>query len=439
MAGTTSAQPGLHPSGSRKAELSAAFRSLASNRLVWIWIAIWIVTRVVMVTQVGFWDHVSGVELQDVNSYESWSNYLAEGHMPTDEGWQYPPGAAFLMLLPRIGGAPFGQSFVATMLVFDLIGLALMAVLAKRTGRNIGIWVWLLGMPLLRQLPILRFDLVPTVFAIAALVVIHRRPAWFGTLAGIGAAVKVWPIAVLFGEWDRRRLALSAATALGAIVLSFVVAAAAFGGQTTFLDNQGVRGLELESVAASPWYLREAITGEKVPSVGRNGSNEIGSPTADSIAQVLKWVAVLILIAAALWWLARGRAIQDGRLDLTSAEISRDFVFTLVLLLTVVSRVLSVQYMIWLVGLSAVILTAGSRRMARPAWIVVGAIVISTGLYATPLNLVIRNMALLVASLDAGVAMALTLRSPRDEPASDSGNKYGKASNRLPEPNLDGP
>jgi Glycosyltransferase family 87 len=434
MEGTTSGEPGLYPSGSRRADLSAALRSLASNRLVWTWIAIWIVTRAVMVTQVGFWDHISGVELQDVNSYESWSNYLAEGHMPTDEGWQYPPGAAFLMLLPRIGGAPFGQSFVATMLIFDLVGLALMAALAKRTGRNIGIWVWLLAMPLLRELPILRFDLVPTVFAISALVVIHRRPAWFGALAGIGAAVKVWPIAVLFGEWDRRRLALSAATALGAIVLSFVIAAAAFGGQTTFLDNQGVRGLELESVAASPWYLREAITGEKVPSVGRNGSNEIGSPAADSIAQVLKWVAVLVLVAAALWWLARERAIRGGRLDLKSAETSRDFVFSLVLLLTVVSRVLSVQYMIWLVGLSAVILTAGSRRMGRPAWIVVGAIVISAGLYATPLNLVIRNTALLFAALDAAVGMVLVLRDTGDRLAGDDGEGHGTAPRQPPEP-----
>ena len=36
----------------------------------------------------------------------------------------------------------------------------------------------------------------------AALVVIHRRPAWFGALAGLGASIKVWPIVLLFGEWE---------------------------------------------------------------------------------------------------------------------------------------------------------------------------------------------------------------------------------------------
>ena len=55
------------------------------------------------------------------------------------------------------------------------------------------------------------------VIGIAALVVIHRRPNWFGALAGLGASIKVWPIVLLLGEWDRRRLLRSAAAALGAL------------------------------------------------------------------------------------------------------------------------------------------------------------------------------------------------------------------------------
>ena len=416
-----------------------ALRSLLSNRLLWIWLAVWVVTRALIVVQVGFWNDVSGVELQDVNSYESWSNFLATEHrMPVDEGWQYPPGAAFVMLLPRIGGAPFGESFVVTMLLFDLAGLAMMALLAKRTGRNTGVWVWLLAMPLLQMFPVLRFDLVPTVLAIGALVVIHRRPAWFGALAGLGASVKVWPIVALFGEWDRRRLAISVGTALGSIALVFIVAAIAFGDQSTFLDNQGVRGLQVESVASAPWYVRELITGQTVPSVPRNGTLEIGSDLADGVAEALKWLAVLVLAAAAGWWLARDRAIRRGRSDLTDPAISRDFVFTIVLLLLVVSRVLSPQFMIWMVGLSAVILTAGTTRLARPAWIVVGAIVLTAGLYQTPANNVIRNTALLVAALDAAVAMVLVLRGTGDKLAGDGRADHVRAARRPPERQLRG-
>jgi Glycosyltransferase family 87 len=413
-------------------------RALLGNRMVWIWIAAWIATRALMVVQVGFWNDVSGVELQDVNSYESWSNYLAEGHMPTDEGWQYPPGAAFLMLLPRIGGAPFGQSFVATMLLFDLAGLALIGVLAKREHRETGVWVWLLAMPLLQMLPVLRFDLVPTVFAIAALVVIHRRPAWFGALAGIGASIKVWPIAVLFGEWERRRLVVAIGAALAALASTFLVAGIAFGEQSTFFDNQGGRGLQIEAVAASPWYVRQMVTGEVVNAVPRHGSNEIGSETADTVAGLLKWLALAVLLAAALWWLARERAIRRGSTSLTDPAVSRDFVFTLVLLLTVVSRVLSIQYMIWLVGLAAVILTAGSSRMARPAWVVVGAVVLSAGLYQAPANMAIRNLALLIASIDAAVAMCLVLRGTLGTLAGDGRADHVGVAESPPERQLGG-
>jgi hypothetical protein len=377
-----------------------------------------------MIVQVGFWNDVSGTNFQDADQFQLWSEQLAFLHvMPPEDTWQYPPGAAFVILFPRLGielfGVSYGISFIASMLLVDLAGLGLMAYLAKRTGRSIGVWVWLLALPLLQAFPILRFDLVPTVLAIAALVVIHRRPAWFGALTGIGAVVKVWPIAVLFGEWNRRRFIVAAAAAAGAIALVFAVAAIVFGDQSTFFDNQDVRGLQVESVASVPWHLRQAITGKLLPTVQRNGTLEIGSDLADAIAVALKWLGLAVLAAAAWWWLARDRAIRRGRVDLADAAVSRDFVFTIVLLQVVVSRVLSPQFMIWLVGLSAVVLTAGTTRLARPAWVVIGAVVLTAGLYQAPANMVIRNTGLLVAGLDAAVAMFLVLRGTADTLAVD--------------------
>lgn len=395
-------------------------RFVLDSRMYWIWAAIWMTTRALMVVQVGFWNEVYGTQFQDVAQYMLWSDHLVTTHtMPVDEMWQYPPGAAFLMLIPRIGGAPFGDSFVATMLIFDLLGLAMIALMAKRQGRDTGIWVWLLALPLLQAFPVLRFDLVPTVVAIAALIVVHRRPFWFGVLAGLGASVKVWPIVVLFAEWDRRRLVLSSAMALGSLAMTFAVAGVAFGDQSGFFSNQDVRGLQVESVASLPWHLRQLITGEVLPTVVRNGTLEIGSDLADGVAELLKWLALAALAAAAAWWLARDRAIRAGHADLTDPAISRDFVFAIVLLLTVSSRVLSPQFMIWLVGLSALVLTAETTRLARPAWVVIGAVVLTAGLYQSPLNMLIRNTALLIAALDAAVAMALVLRGTGGKLAAD--------------------
>lgn len=374
------------------------------------WAAIWILGSAFMVVQVGFWNHTTHVQLQDVNVFQEWSNFIVANHaLPVENSWQYPPGAAFLMLIPRIGG-DFGKSFIALMLAFYMAGWVLMMILAERQRRDLGVWVWLLGMPILFILPILRFDLVPTVFAVAALVVIHRRPGWFGALAGIGAMVKVWPIVLLLGEWHRRRLLVSVGAALAAIALTFLVSGILFGDQTGFLSNQGGRGLQVEAVAASPWLLRQMITGE-VPHVVLNfGTNEIESGPASAISAVVKLATLAILVGAALWWWARERAIRRGRTDLTSPEVSRDFVFTIILLLVITSPVLSPQYMIWLVGLSAVVLSGGTSRLARPAWIVVGAVVLTAGVINSPTNVVLRNLALLAAGIDAAIAMVGHLR-----------------------------
>lgn len=375
-----------------------------------IWVGVWILTRFAIVADVGFW-HVDGAEWEDVTIFEGWSNLIATTHqLPIDETWQYPSGAGFLMLLPRIGGGDFGISFVVTMLVVDLIGLGLLALLAKRGGRDWGVWVWLLAMPLLFTLPVLRFDIVPTVIAIAALVAFQLRPLWFGALAGLGAMIKVWPLFVLFAEWDRGRLLRAVGATVAMVALVFLVAQIAFGDQIGFLTHQGNRGLQVEAVAATPWRLHEAVTGTPVSVVQRSGTNEIGSGLADAVAKVLDLAAILALVGAAAWWLARDRAIRRGRSDLEDPDLARDFVFTVVLLFVVTSRVLSPQFMIWFVGLAAVVLCSARTRLVRPAVMVVFAVALHGGLYGHAFDLVFRNLLLLAALCDATWTMISAVR-----------------------------
>ncbi len=395
------------------AETKGALRSILTNPKVWIWVGVWVATRGLMLGEVGFWNHVSDLQLQDVDTYEVWSNYLATKHaIPGGEAWQYPPGAAFLMLLPRLGPETFGESFVALMLVVDLAGLGLLGLLGRRSGNYRGVWVWLLGMPLLGALPMLRFDLVPATIGVAALVVIHRRPRWFGALVGLGASIKLWPIVLLFGEWNRRRLIRAVFAALATLVLVTMISAIAFDDGAVFLDEQSGRGLQEEAVATAPWQLRELITGEVPQRAVRYGAWEITDNSADVVADLLKWLTLVALGVAAAWWWYRARAIRDGRTDLADAAVSRDFVFTVVLLLVVTSRVLSPQYMVWLLGLAAVVLTAGTTRLARPAWLVIGAAILTTSAFGSAENTLIRNLALAAATVDASIAMTRLVRHP---------------------------
>ena len=91
-----------------------------------------------------------------------------------------------------------------------------------------------------------------------------------------------------------------------------------------------------------------------------------------------------------------------------------------VLLVVVTSRVLSTQYIVWLLGLAAVVLSAGTARLARPAWIVVGATALSTATFKSPELTLIRDAALLAATIDAALAMVAMLR--RAEPGTARGS-----------------
>lgn len=391
---------------------------------LWVWAGTWLLSRLLILSLVGFFGRAQGLE--DVYLYKIWSAALAsEHHLPMGELWQYPPGAAFLLVAPRplLGLMSFGGAFVSTMLAFDLVAFGLIVMLARREGRDTGVWVWLLAMPLLRAVPVLRFDLAGTTMAIAALVVIHRRPAWFGALAGLGAMIKVWPIVVLFGEWDGRRLLRSCLGAAAAAVVVFAVAAIAFdGNELEFLGEQSGRGLQVEAVASLPWHLRHIADSGEPRTISRSGATEIVSGPADLVASLLKWATLAVLIGAAVWWRARSRAIRGGREDLADAVVSRDFVFTIVLLLVVVSRVLSPQYMVWLFGLAAVSLCERRTRVSRPAWIVIAAAALTTAaygiqgawgpapIYGSAFNMALRNLALLFAAGDATWAMVSLLR-----------------------------
>ena len=401
--------------------------ALLRSRKVWVWAAVWLATRFLIVAHVGFWNDAIGPQWEDAGIFGIWSEELGHGVLPTGDAWQYPPGAGLLLLLPRVGPAAFGYDFVATMLILDLVGLVLLARLGEREGSDAGVWVWLLAMPMLRALPVLRFDLAPTVLAIGGLLVIHRRPGLFGALAGVGAMIKAWPIALLFGEWERGRLLRAVGGAAAAIAFVLVLSAFSFNGdELGFLKEENGRGLQVESVASLPWHLRQYVTGEEIDAGIRYRAWEIEDGGADVTAEVLKWLSLAALIGAGFWWLARSRAIRRGREALADAVVSRDFVFTVVLLLVVTSRVLSPQYMIWMLGLSAVVLTARNSSIERAAWTVVAAAILTTaaygpmGAYGTTYNvygpafiMLIRNIALIVAAVDATWAMVRLVRNGR--------------------------
>jgi hypothetical protein len=381
----------------------------------------WVTTRAWVFLHLGY-QREGTVDLQDVKLFSGWTDLMSSTHsLPVDAAWQYPPGSVGVFMLPSLFPGPHSAVYLTLFLLCDLAVLVLLLV-AERRRRLRGTWVWVVGIPLLLTLPLLRFDLVPTAIAVAALLAIRARRSSVvvGVIVGVGAAVKAWPVLVLVAVMGRRSMLTSLAVATGVGLLATVVVELVFGDSLSFLTNQAGRGLQIESVGATPWYVLQAVFGEPVVWLPRNGSLELGSETADAVAGVLRVAMIVaVVLIAAVWFLATRRG-RHG--DAQLGRFGSDLAYAAVLVYVVLSPVLSPQYFVWLVGVGAVVLTDPDSRMVRPVCLMLGAAGLTTALLSTwggllsngsdaAFFLVARNALLVVALVDGLARLAPDIRS----------------------------
>ncbi|WP_406396066.1 glycosyltransferase 87 family protein [Streptomyces sp. NBC_00887] len=372
-------------------------------------LATWILTRAALLLCVFKVFTVPGPDVtSDVSViYHGWYEVLRAGSYPLDDvTWQYPPAAALAVLAPAL--LPFleyASAFFVLVLACDALVVLLLPHASGRPGtRAAGAWVWVAGVPLLGPTVYARYDLVVTAVAVAALLAGVRRPRVLGALAAFGALMKVWPVLLLVGTARGRATRLSwsaAAVTAGGLLLA---AAAALPGAFAFLTFQRDRGLEVESLGALVFHLARQFGWEGRVEL-RYGSMEFAGAHVGPVSTL-----ALGLSALALGWLLVWRL----RARTFAVHTPADAAFTAVLLFTTTSRVISPQYMVWLVGLASVCLVFHGSRMAPPACLVL----VATGvtLLEFPLGfahvvasdaegvtlLVVRNGLLVAATLSAG-------------------------------------
>ncbi|WP_328899800.1 DUF2029 domain-containing protein [Streptomyces sp. NBC_00441] len=329
---------------------------------------VWALTRAVLllwvtkvVTPPGF-DVTSDVSV----IYHGWSEVLRSGSYPeSDVTWQYPPVAALAVLSPAL--LPFldyATAFFVLAFLCDALVLGMLLRASDGPGRRAaGVWVWVAGVPLLGTTAYARYDVMVTAVAVAALLTGLRHPRVLGALAAFGALLKVWPALLLAGTARGRatRLAWGTAAAVAAGLLLVCVAAAP--GALAFLGFQRDRGTEVESLGALVFHVWRQF--------GWEGRVELHYGSLEFLGPQVPLVSTLALglsVAAFGWLLVwRLRARTFG------VSTPADAAFTAVLLFTTTSRVISPQYMLWLVGLAAVCLVLRESRMGWPAVLVVAA------------------------------------------------------------------
>ncbi|MFE7857635.1 glycosyltransferase 87 family protein [Streptomyces sp. NPDC057403] len=295
--------------------------------------------------------------------YQGWYDVLRTGTFPLgDVTWQYPPAAALAVLSPAL--LPFlqyAQAFFVLACLADLVVLCLLAYAGRRHGRTLrGAWVWVVGVPLLGPTVYARYDVMVTAVAVAALLAAARHPRAAGVLVGFGAMLKVWPAVLLLGV--RRRSTWG--WAAGTVAVLAGVFAMFMPGAFEFLTFQKNRGTEVESLGSLVVHVARRFGAWDGQVLLNYGSIEFLGPWVTAIS-----TGALFLTGVAFGWLVLWRLMATRFLPHTLADAA----FVAVLMFTVTSRVISPQYMVWLVGTAAVCLCFRGSRMRAPVLLALAA------------------------------------------------------------------
>lgn len=365
----------------------------------------WLLTRTAMVAAVHWSRYPSpGAVTSDTRLYAAWATLLRGRHFPADDpSWQYPPGAAGVLVVPSLAGAGYRAAFVALMLAVDLAVLLVLLRATARGGDRAAVWTWVIGIAAVGPVALYRFDLAPTALAVFGL--LATSPYAGGALLGLGGLVKLWPAVLLGSVRDRvpPLRVFGGAAAVVLLALAALAAAGRLGEAVAFARHTRDRGLQIESVAATPYLLVHAFA----PGAGglritrRFGAYEVvGGYVGVGVAvTTLATVAGLVAYAA----LALRNSERVDRVGLALAAV---------LMLLVTSKVLSPQYLVWAVGVAAVTQLAADRPQRHAVTLVVLAAGLSQAVFpGTYLSLIHARpgAVLILAARNALLLTALVL------------------------------
>ena len=306
-------------------------------------------------------------QLSDVGGYQEHATAIRAGQVPyRDFPFEYPPAALPPMLLPAYMSWSYATSFAVLMGVcgagWIVAARSSLGAVGAGTART---WAVLLAIgvsPLvLGSLFDTRFDLWPTLLAVGALAaLVGERPVLSGALLGLGFAAKLWPAVLLpialVHLWRRK----GRAAALAHLAAFVAVAAACFlpfaiiapdGLRAMFADQLG-RPLQVESLGAAVLMAAEHLGMRPLATIDSHGAQALsghGAGLAANLSSVLEIAAVV-----AVWIVFARRRDPDGEAVLLAAAAA-------VAALIAFDKVLSPQYLIWLVPF--VFLVRGERGL----------------------------------------------------------------------------
>ncbi|MCC6224053.1 MAG: DUF2029 domain-containing protein [Thermoleophilia bacterium] len=310
-------------------------------------------------------------EIVDTPIYRQYGEAMLDGRVPyRDFGLEYPPGALPAFLLPALApGDDYRAAFELLMVLCGAGAVALMVLALGLAGApmpRLAAAAALAGVaPLaLGSVVLTRFDLWPAFLVAAALAALADGRDRLGLgLIALAAAAKLYPLVLAplaLAYVARHRGGRRAAACLGVFLLVLAACLGPFAvlspdGLAAALERQTGRPLQLESLGASLLLAAHRAGWYEPTVVSSFGSQNLAGSLPDAVAAAQ--TALQASAVAGVWLLFALRRSDVGGLLTASAGA--------VAVLVALGKVLSPQFLIWLVPL--VPLAAGRRGAAASA------------------------------------------------------------------------
>lgn len=311
--------------------------------------------------------------------YEPWSTAAVSGGaiVGITEPWVYPQLALVPMLLAKLLAWPLvgvagasGAYLIGWAVLVTAVDAVAFGVLVGRGGtaarRSAG-WFWTFALLLLGPIGLYRIDAVTVALGVIGGLWLIKRPVVATTLLTVAAWIKIWPgalvLAAVVAARGRVRLLLTAVGACAAIVLAlFLVGADRH--LLGFLTEQTERGVQIESVAATPFMWLAHFGAASIDYSFEILTFQIGSPGVSVLAHLLTPIMVLAVMALIVIG-----AVKAAR----GASFPRLFpplALALVAVLIVTNKVGSPQFQTWLIAPVILWIIFDRTRSGLPAGIV---------------------------------------------------------------------
>jgi Glycosyltransferase family 87 len=310
----------------------------------------------------GFWDRT---QIVDTPTYQRYGQAVLDGQVPyRDFDLEYPPAALPVFVLPALAREDdYSSAFELLMWACAVaaivaLGLALAAVDASSPRLYAAIGFLALAPLALGTVILSRYDFWPGALAIGAVAAFVSRKERLGFgLLGLAVAAKIYPLVLLplALVWTARRrgtreLWIGLGCFVGVLALCFVpFLVLSAGGVAHSIGTQLGRPLQIESLGASLLLAAEQLGLYDATVESSHGSQNLAGSLPDTLAALL---TAFQLVAVGMVWAvfaARDRG-REGLLAGSAAAVAA---------LVALGKVLSPQFLIWLLPLVPAVAGAG--------------------------------------------------------------------------------